>query len=641
MESKERYAIKSEIEHILDRSGMYVGSTSDEVIEQLLYQPSSNKIIQVKNVLYNAGIQKLFDEILSNSVDEHRRSDALFHITNIDVTVNTDGTIIVRDNGGITVTKHKQTGILIPELIFGHLRTSSNYDDTQERDVIGTNGLGAKLTNIFSTHFEVETCDGKNKVNIVWSNNMRSINVSNITKTKEHYTQIKFKIELNRFYTDNDSEPKLSLSAIRLMQKRCIDACACNSGLTINFKSDVADGKLDSKWNFPTFSDYIQLYTTPEEFKQIKSCQSQRFKIGFIPTQLATNIVAFVNGAQCNGGSHIKVINKQITDKVLDWCKNHEMELITEKDVISRFSLFVNCSVKNPTYDSQTKERLTNKLSAYDLKLPQKFIDEILNSELIQALKDYYTVKYAEEEKKKLRKLNNALKGVKQSKKLIEATGKSQNKELWLFEGTSASNGFRKYRNPLTQCAYLLRGKIRNCVNLRKEQVLENTELREICATLKLQFGKPKDNIKNLPFDKIIVASDADFDGHHICGLFLAFVYSWFPELIEAKKVYRAQSPIIIAHNTKTDDKKYFYSLEEFKREEHQIPLGYEVRYTKGLGGLDDKDYRALLREQKLLQFTRESKEDFEYIKIWFEKSAIQRKQILLESEGKEIDEEC
>ncbi len=636
----EKYQILSEIDHILSRSGMYVGSASDEVIEQLLYQPSTNKIIQVKNVLYNAGIQKLFDEILSNSVDEHRRSDALFHITNIDVSVNTDGTIEVKDNGGITVTKHKQTGILIPELIFGHLRTSSNYDDTQERDVIGTNGLGAKLTNIFSTYFEVETCDGKNRVNIVWSNNMRSINVSDIKKTKEHYTKIKFKIDLKRFYSDSEKEPTLTLSAIRLMQKRCIDACACNPGLTINFESNVADGKLDSKWNFPSFSEYIKLYTNPEEFKLIKSCQSQRFKIGFVPTQLATNIVAFVNGAQCNGGSHIRIINKQITDKVLDYCKNHEMELITEKDIISRYSLFVNCSVKNPTYDSQTKERLTNKLSAYDLKLPQKFIDEILNSELIQALKDYYTVKYAEEEKKKLRKLNNALKGVKQSKKLIEATGKSQNKELWLFEGTSASNGFRKYRNPLTQCAYLLRGKIRNCVNLRKEQVLENTELREICATLKLQFGKPKENIKNLPFSKIIVASDADFDGHHICGLFLAFVYSWFPELIEHRKVYRAQSPIIIAHNTKNDDKKYFYSLEEFKKEEHQIPTGYEVRYTKGLGGLDDKDYRALLREQKLLQFTRESKEDFDYIKIWFEKSAIQRKQILLESEGKEIDED-
>ncbi len=636
----EKYSIKSEIEHVLDRSGMYVGSTSDELIEQLLYQPSTNKIIQVKNVLYNAGIQKLFDEILSNSVDEHRRADALFRITQIDVTANTDGTIEVRDNGGITVSKHKQTGILIPELIFGHLRTSSNYDDSQDRDVIGTNGLGAKLTNIFSTMFEVETCDGKNKVDIVWTDNMRSINVSDIKRTKEHYTKTKFKIDLQRFYPEDDAPKVLNLSAIRLMQKRCIDACACNPGLTINFKSDIADGKLNSKWNFPFFSEYIKLYTSPEEFKLIKSCKSQRFSVVFVPAQLSTNVVAFVNGAQCNGGSHVRTISKQITEKVLDYCKNNEMELITEKDILSRISLFINCSVKNPTYDSQTKERLTNKLSAYDIRLPQKFIDEILNSELIQALKDFYTVKYAEEEKKKLRKLNNALKGVKQSKKLIEATGKSQNKELWLFEGTSASNGFRKYRNPLTQSAYLLRGKIRNCVNLKKEQVLDNTELREICATLKLQFGKPKDNVKNLPFDKIIVASDADFDGFHINGLFLAFVTSWFPELLEAKKIYRAQSPIIIAHNVKTGDRKYFYSLEEFKKHESEIPVGYEIRYTKGLGGLDNQDYKALLREQKLLQFTKESAEDYEFVKIWFEKSALRRKEILLESGEVEPDED-
>lgn len=630
MES-EKYLIKSEIQHILDRPGMYMGNHYDVVTEELLYQPSSNKIILVKNVLFNAGIQKLFDEILSNSVDEHRRSDALYRISKIDVNINTDGTIIVRDNGGISVEKHKQTGILIPELIFGHLRTSSNYDDTQERDVIGTNGIGAKLTNIFSEVFSVTTADGKNKVTVVWKNNMQNIETSAIEKSKEHFTEIKFKIDLKRFY-DTENDPKLSLSAIRLMQKRCIDACACNSGLTIDFQSNIADGKLNSVWKFPTFADYIKLYTSPEEFATVKSTVSQKFRICFVPLQLSTNVIAFVNGAMCNAGTHVRTITKQITDKVLNYCASHEMELITEKDILSRFSIFINCSVKNPSYDSQTKERLTNKLSAYDLKLTQKFIDEILDSDLITALKDFYSIKYAEEEKKKLRKLNNALRGVKQSKKLIEATGKSQNKELWLFEGTSASNGFRKYRNPLTQSAYLLRGKIRNCVNLKKEQVLENTELREICATLKLQFGKPKENIKNLPFDKIIVASDADFDGFHICGLFLAFVYSWFPELIEHKRVYRAISPIIIAHNRKTDDRKYYYSISEFKKDESNIPAGYEIRYTKGLGGLDNFDYRKLLREQKLEKFTKESKEDFEYIRIWFEKSAIQRKQILLES---------
>lgn len=109
---------------------------------------------------------------------------------------------------------------------------------------------------------------------------------------------------------------------------------------------------------------------------------------------------------------------------------------------------------------------------------------------------------------------------------------------------------------------------------------------------------------------------------------------------METKKIYRAQSPIIIAHNVKTSDRKYFYSLEEFKKHEAEIPVGYEIRYTKGLGGLDNQDYKALLREQKLLQFTKESAEDYEFVKVWFEKSAIRRKEILLESGEVEPDED-
>lgn len=626
----ERYRVKSEIDHILDRPGMYMGSINDELIETPLFKPSENKIILVKNVAYNAGLQKIVDEIISNSVDEHRRSDALFRIYHIEVTANTDGTIIIKDDGGISVAKHKQTGILIPELIFGHLRTSSNYDDSQDRDVIGTNGLGAKLTNIFSKEFQVETADGKNKVTITWNNNMRELKCSEITKTKEHYTQIKFKVDLERFYETEDN-PKLSLSTIRLIQKRCIDACACNPALTIDFKSNIADGKLNSKWRFPTFLDYIKLYATPEQIDKTQYLNSQKFKLVLIPENINFGNIAFVNGAMCCKGTHVKVLSKQITDKVIDWCKKNEMELITEKDVQSRFTLFVNCSVRNPSYDSQTKECLTNKLSAFDFRITQNFIDDLLESDLIQSLKDFYSIKYAEQQKKELRKLNNVIKNTKQSKKLIEATGKKDNKELWCFEGNSAAAGFRKYRDPLRQCAYLLRGKIRNTFNLNREQILENQELREICATLKLQFGKPKENLKNLTFDKIIIASDADVDGHHIAGLFLAFIYKHFPELIRAGKIYRAMSPIIIAHNHSTGDKKYYYSLGAFHADEKNIPSSYSIRYTKGLGGLDSTDYRKLLREQKLMLFKEQDKEDYEYIKIWFEKSAEQRKQILMQ----------
>lgn len=624
----ERYQIKSEIDHILDRPGMYMGSTNNEVVETPLYQPSTNKIVMAKT-MYNAGLHKLFDEILSNSVDEHRRADSLFKLDKISVTVNQNGFIRVTDNGGIPVQIHKQTGLLIPELIFGHLRTSSNYDDTQERDVIGTNGLGAKLTNIFSKSFKVCTADGKKSVVCEWTDNMKNLEVSELNLENKHYTSIEFQIDLDRFELK-----ELTLGTIRQMQKRCIDACACNPKLEIKFESDVAEGKLNSTWQFESFDEYVRLYLLNEQYPLMKKCDGNRYKMILVPTSNQDN-VAFVNGALCcdSKGTHIRVIQKQILDKVIEYCKKNEMELITEKDIIARMRLFINCSIKNPTYDSQTKECLTNKLTSYDLKISDKFIKELLESELIQILKDFYSVKYAEEQKKENRKLNKMIQQTKTTKKLIASSGHGTHKELWIFEGNSAANGFRKYRNPMTQSAYLLRGKIKNTFDLKRNQIVENTELREIIATLGLLFNEPQKNIKNLKFDKIIVDSDSDYDGHHICGLFLAFITKHFPELIKAHKIYRALSPIIICQHIKTGDKIYFYSLDEFEKEQHSINLkDYEVRYTKGLGGLDEDDYAIMLRQQKLLQFNIEDVEDLEYVNIWFEKSSEHRKVILMEN---------
>ena len=630
----EKYQMMSEIEHILVRSGMYLGSTNDEIIEAPLYQPSTDKIIQVKQAIYNAGLMKMFDEILSNCVDEHRRKDALYQINYIKVDVNDNGTIKIEDNGGISVTRHKATGLLIPELIFGHLRTSSNYDDTQDRTGVGTNGLGAKLTNIFSEWFTLETADGKNQCKCDWSNNMQEFNVSQLEKSKEHFTRISFKIDLKRFGIE-----KLSMSCIRQMQKRCIDACATNPNLKIDFTTNIADGKLDLKCQFTNFGEYIKKYLEPADYQKIIYYKAQRFIIGICPIAHAgagSDTIGFVNGALCSQGTHIKVLMKQIVDKVLSYCSKNDMELITERDIISRMTLFVNCVIGNPTYDSQTKERLTNKLTVYDLKITKEILDKVCSetSELILALKDFYQVKYATEQKKKDRKLNGLIKATKNTKKLISSTSHSLDKELWIFEGNSASGGFRKHRL-LNQAAYLLRGKVKNTWNLHRETIVENQELREIIATLGLLFNKPTDNIRNLKYSKIIVATDADYDGSHICSLMLAFFGKHFKELITNNKIFRAISPIIICNpigsNKGKNETKYFYRLEDFHLVMNEFDSkNWEIIYTKGLGGLSDDDYSFMLRQQKLVEFTIKDSEDLEALDIWFKQSTEQRKDEIL-----------
>jgi len=630
-----KYQIKDEISHILERSGMWVGSMQTEIVEYLLYQPSTNKIIPVKNTAYNAGLLKLIDEVLSNSVDEHRRKDSLFKITEIDVKVYTSGQVIIKDNGGIPVIKHKETGLYIPELIFGHLRTSSNYDDSQDRDVVGTNGLGSKLTNIFSKQFTVQTADGKNSISIDWSNNMREIstdfekypNSGYIIKKEvpnsptSHGTQISFLIDLDRFELDN-----LSLSTIRIIQKRCIDAAATNPGLKINFESDIAEGKLNSTWIFDNFQDYVKLYLNPEQSLQIKEFRNRKDIIIVLPN-IGCN-VGFVNGGICSVGTHIKKLEKQIVEKILLLCAEKDMELITEKDITNRISIFANCSIVNPTYNSQTKEQLTTKIDKFTLNLSVEFLNSFKDSEIFKSLQDYYEIKYAEEKKKETRKLNATIKTTKIVKLIQCANKNSNNNELWLFEGNSAGNGFRKHSHKLFQSAYLLRGKITNTFNLKKTQILENQELREVIACLGILFDEPKKNMKDCKYAKIIIASDMDYDGHHICGLLLAFFAKHFPELFIQNRIYRALSPIVYA-SKKGTQKKYYYSLEDFEKDSNNLK-GYEIIYTKGLGGLCDEDYKQMLRQQKLIQFSYNVIEDGEAVNTWFNKSTDQRKELIL-----------
>ena len=171
---EEKYQSMDQITHCLMRAGMYIGSTKEEEKSFFVYDKEDNKLIY-KELFYIPGLLKLIDEIISNSADEFRRKDNL-GLTDLWVTVNKNGSFIIKDNGGIPVVKHKTAGVYVPEFIFGQLRTSSNYDDSEERNVLGTNGLGAKLCLIFSNNFSVYTADGKKSYYRSWSNNMRDKN---------------------------------------------------------------------------------------------------------------------------------------------------------------------------------------------------------------------------------------------------------------------------------------------------------------------------------------------------------------------------------------------------------------------------------------------------------------------------------
>lgn len=625
---EDKYQVMSELDHILSRPGMYIGSIYFESIPYLLYKPSENKIISIDNVGYNAGLIKLFDEVFQNSIDELKRKSALFKISEINVEVYKSGKIVIQDNGGIPVILHKGTNMMLPRMIFGHLRTSSNY--SEERDGAGINGIGAKIANIYSHTFKLTTSDGNKIYDICWRNNMRDVDYENTLKSKsgEHYTRFEYDIELNRF----DDIDSLDMSTIRIMQKRCIDGAASNPGLKITFKTDIHDS-LNSDWKFNSFEEFVKLHLNENDINNLMVNNFHNNDSVCLLPNINMNY-SFVNGGVCSDteGTHFKQIRKQVNDYILKVLKDKDITLITEKDINSKISYFINFSMSNPDYSSQTKEKLTSKLSTHQLHLPKDFLEQLDGSEIVKQLVDYYNIKYLAEAKKALRNLNKVLKNTK-SKKLTKCGSKNANlNKLFLFEGTSAANGFQKNRDAMFEASYELRGKVKNTFSLNREEILENMEWREILAAQGLQFLSPKENLKNLQYHMTIIGSDADVDGFHINGLILAFYCKHFPELIKEGKIFRLQAPIIIAKHRKTDKEYWFYSNNEWDKIKQNFDTKtFEINYYKGLGSLEDHHYERLIRRPKLLQFKFEDIEKYmKTVEIWFGKSAQLRKDELM-----------
>ena len=308
---EEKYQELSEIQHILNRPGMWVGSTKSEEKDSFIYNDKTGKFA-MKITNYIPAMLKVVDEVISNSCDEFRRKDNM-GLTELRVVINKDnGEIIVRDNGGIPIVKHKEAGVYVPEFIFGRLRTSSNYDDTEDRNVIGTNGVGSALCNVFSTFFEIESADGKNEFHRSWSDNMEKLNNDlKVTKCgkKTHYTQTRFKLDFSRFETDSKTFDE---DFINIIHKRCIDAAAANPGLKVIFNC----GGEDIEWKFKKLDEYIDLYSNILNVADKIPFENDLCTALIFPDSSVD--VGFVNGAECSKGTHMRALRQEINQAVVD-----------------------------------------------------------------------------------------------------------------------------------------------------------------------------------------------------------------------------------------------------------------------------------------------------------------------------------
>lgn len=621
---EQKYKELSEQEHVLLRPGMYVGSVKPELSTRFVFDYKEQMMVQ-KEVEYVPAILKLIDEIISNSTDEYRRPDNI-GLTQISVTVMKDNTIVIEDNGGIPVVKHKEAGIMVPQLIFGRMRTSSNYNDDEDRSGLGTNGVGSSLTNIFSSYFGVMTDDGKKRWLGNWKNNMSEFYDEEIEKSskKNHGTRITFHLDFSRF----EGIDKFDRTFKDIILTRCINAAAANPGLKVTYK----DVDVCGEYKFDNFKDYIDLY---RNYVTLKDCieMKDEHKHVYVYPDGAINI-GFVNGGICNKGTHVKALHQIINTTVCDFLKKKDKIDLLPRQVDGNYSMFCDLTISNPSYDSQTKECLITPVEKFykdeniKFELPNKFLDSVVKSEIIDNVRDWYKKKCEAEDQRAIRKINREIsKGLKRPDKFITCTSKKkQEKQLWIFEGDSAKAAFRNCRDPHTQAGYIMRGVPKSAWNESPTTIMKNEVYNDLVTILGLKFGDTFD-INDLKFNKIVISSDMDNDGHHIAGILLAFFNNW-PELYDKGIVVRSISPIIVAHKNKLT--KNFYSIDEYKKEESKLK-GWTYKFTKGLGGLNNAESKEMYLNPKFQVFKKDDLAQ-SMMKKWFTKDdSNTRKQLLQE----------
>jgi DNA topoisomerase-2 len=598
-----KYQLLDEIEHVLKRPGMYIGSTKPHTANEWIL---GDGLYSKEELTYNPGFLKLFDEIISNSVDEHKRSGK---INTIKVSVSAD-TITVWDNGGIPVVQHPQHKVWIPELIFSNLRAGSNFNDDEGRTVAGTNGVGASLVNIFSKRFVIDTADGKNRFLQTFTDNMSKRTVPKTSKTSQGFTEITYVPDLSRF-----EMKKIDDAHCKMMRKRVIDIAAANPGLKLEFNGE--------KYKFKTFKEYVDLYVNDSIWERSKD-----WEISFGVSKDGFQSVSFVNSIHTkDGGTHESYVLNQVIEYLRAMIKKKHKVDVKPSEIKNHVFLFINCTVINPAFSSQTKEKLITEAKDFGTKheVTEKFAKAVFGSEVIQSLLDWIEQKKSAEERAELRKLNKSLASTKVLK-LIDAKGKDRNKcVLGIFEGMSALSAVRKFRDPQTFGAFPLKGKFLNVSEMTNSGVIQNDEVVQLMASLGIKLGEEPGDLR---YGKVYIYTDADPDGDSIAGLLINFFNKYWPELFEQNRVFKVMTPLVVAKKGK--EVKPFYSNDEYSEWEKKTGArGWDVEYKKGLAALEDVEYRDIIHNPVLVKLQND-KQYKDSLSDWFGSDSEPRKEKLL-----------
>jgi DNA topoisomerase-2 len=620
------------IEHVLKRPDSYVGPV--ELGTEPYWILNGDKFSK-KNLKYSPALLKIFDEILVNAID--RNSLHPKQVSSISIAIDKEsGSVTIENNGplgGISVRMHEKEGLWNPELVFGHLLTSTNYDDTQKRIVGGRNGYGAKLANIYSTEFSIVIKDHETKQMYTqsWSKNMT---VCDPPKIKKHSgatssVAITFTPEWKRF-----GMSKMDDTIYKIFQKRVWDANICTTqNCKVKFNGDVLTKQ--------TFETYAKMH---EGVEDVTCVNGDRWSVCIGPAENGMEQVSFVNGLCTNkGGTHVDHAANLIANGIID--EMAKKIKLRPQQVKNTFNIFVKATLENPTFSSQVKSECTSKSQSFGSKFepPKNFVKNALKTGIADELLALSKFK----EMKELAKTD----GTRKSKitgipKLDDAnkagTAQSGKCTLIVTEGDSAKTLAVAGLSVVGRDHYgvfPLRGKCKNVRDVSVAQLTSNQEFNDLKKILGLQQGKEYTSVSELRYGRLMIMTDADNDGSHIKGLILNMIHYFWPSLLKLNFVVSMVTPIIKA--TKGSQTKSFYTDSAFRTWYGDGKQGWKIKYYKGLGTSTSAEAREYFKkiQDLTVKFDMDTMTDDSIVLAFDKKKADARKSWLLENTAKDADQ--
>jgi DNA topoisomerase-2 len=609
----DKYQKHTHREHIYSLPDTYIGSI--ETAPEEHYVVSGTSFVQ-KTVQFNPGFYKLVDELLVNAHDHVvrlRQRKSTNPVKNIWVTIDSDSLTIKNDGEAIDVEQHPQHG-WIPQMIFGELLTSTNYDKEEKKLVGGKNGYGVKLVNIFAKSLEVTIVDSQRELRYVqtFEDNMTKTGKPVLSKTKnKSFVQLVWTPDFQKFGMTSIPEGML-----KVIHRRVHD-------LALTAGRDVKVFWNSEQLKFKDLTAYASWYI-PETKLITESVEHWNIAVSDSP-QDKLMTVSFVNGIWTRSGKHVDEIVSQIVSYIIAHIETKKKVKVKPSMVRELLAVFIQCSVENPSFSSQTKEVLTSKVSC---KLSPEFLKKLLKLELVE--------KVLEEQERKDQKDQKKTDGRKVSKivvpKLDDAslagTQKSSECTLILTEGDSAKS---MAVSGLTQDqrarygVFPLRGKLLNVKDTSARKVEQTEEVANLKKILGLESGKKYADSKTLRYGRILIMTDQDYDGSHIRGLLINLFHELWHDLIKIPGFITYMATPIVKATKASKVLSFFtqYEYEEWKK----MNTGWNIKYYKGLGTSTPAEAREYFKSMNVVKYMYADKKDDESIELAFNKSmADQRK---------------